>query len=451
MSVNKLVYFLLVEFLEFCISLFYERVSVKGSTSIPDKGPVIFCGNHHNGLVDPLFIYTKVKKRKVRGVAAGYLFKLPLLGYFLRLLGTIPVIRQQDVTKDEEEQRKTNSQAAIDAMAKVLLDGDALVIFPEGISHNNSDIQTVKTGFARAAFTALLSNENLPFVSVVPVGLNYDDKNRFRSNVFVQYGKPIKIDRDLLSEYKKDPDRVLHELAETLRKALQDVTIIAKDNETISIAHLARSMFRRKDENITQEEYLLLTRRFIDLFENVGEARSVFDKLRSFQISLRVLNIDFKELKNRQSILLDIIKLIFTIPFALPGSLYHGPLGLLSRFIGKKLAEGYKDQEAHYKIMVVLILLPIQYILTLILLSLFFGVYTSMLIMLLLAVSGYIAVNTRPLTHGWHLIKTNGKLLLVNREELSRLQKEIQKELSPLVSKYMEDLSSIIDRTTLIQ
>jgi len=96
------------------------------------------------------------------------------------MLGTIPVVRPQDTGGDKEEQRRLANQSAINAMAKVLVDGDCLAIFPEGTSHNNSDILTLKTGFARAALTALETSENIPNVTIIPVGLNYDEKNRFR-------------------------------------------------------------------------------------------------------------------------------------------------------------------------------------------------------------------------------------------------------------------------------
>src|SRR3989338_4093909 len=161
--------------------------------------------NHYNGLVDALFLYCEVNNRLVRGVAKAELFALPVVGFFMKLLGVIPIVRPQDVSgKDLEEQRKASNQAAIDAMAQVLMDGDCIVIFPEGTSHNNSDILTIKTGFARAAFTCLEKCESLDKIYLVPVGLNYDSKNEFKSDVYVQFGKEIPIERSDLEEFKQD-------------------------------------------------------------------------------------------------------------------------------------------------------------------------------------------------------------------------------------------------------
>ncbi len=35
----------------FLLSTFYEKIDVRGLHNITAKGPVVFCGNHGNGLV----------------------------------------------------------------------------------------------------------------------------------------------------------------------------------------------------------------------------------------------------------------------------------------------------------------------------------------------------------------------------------------------------------------
>jgi 1-acyl-sn-glycerol-3-phosphate acyltransferase len=184
---------------------------------------VILAAPHQNGLVDPVTIFATCKTRRITGVAAVFLFKMPIVGSVLRSLGVIPVTRPQD-----NQGTKTSNNSAIEAMASVLARRGALFIFPEGISHNNSIVLELKSGFARAAFLAMQSTPDLPRVSVVPVGLNYDAKNRFRSDVYVEYGSPLVLNRDeWLKKFEENSADTLHEITAIMRKKLQDVFISA--------------------------------------------------------------------------------------------------------------------------------------------------------------------------------------------------------------------------------
>ncbi|KAF0982909.1 hypothetical protein FDP41_010888 [Naegleria fowleri] len=441
-QVNILAYTALRWFFEFCISLFYANVSVKGTENIPKKVPVIFTVNHYNGLVDGVIIYSQVSKRIVRSVAKAELFKLPLLGTFLKLLGTIPVVRQQDITKDEEEQRRQANQAAINAMAEVLKSNDCLVIFPEGTSHNNSTLTKIKTGFARAALQALDSDEHISKVIVVPVGLNYDSKNEFRSDVFVQFGKQIIIDRTHLTEFKKDSTKLLDSLADVVRKGMQHVTVVANDPETISAAHIARSLVRKRSNPLSQEEYIFLTQKFIDVFETQQDAKQVFTTLKQLSSHMRLLNMKYSELSMRYFFIRKLLTLLLTLPITLPGSIFHLPVGLVSSYFGKKISHGYRDQEAHYILMMMIFLLPLYYIFTAIILTILFSFKFALICALLLAVSGVIAVHLRPVGYTIHLFKSFAKLLLVNREELLRIQKQLRADLPPLIAKHMKEVLS---------
>ena len=61
--------------------------------------------NHPNALVDPVFLLCLVP-RKVCFLAKAPLFRMPVLGYFVRALDALPAYRHQDqgadVSKNEE-------------------------------------------------------------------------------------------------------------------------------------------------------------------------------------------------------------------------------------------------------------------------------------------------------------------------------------------------------------
>ena len=69
------------------------------------------------------------------------------------------------------------------------MSGGAITIFPEGKSHSEPQLAALKTGAARIALKALAGGAD---VTVVPVGLTYARKHRFRSEVCIEVGAPIR-------------------------------------------------------------------------------------------------------------------------------------------------------------------------------------------------------------------------------------------------------------------
>src|SRR3989442_69726 len=81
------------------LGLFYRRIEVVGSEHIPARGPVIITANHHNSLVDPMLVMMAAPRPLVI-LAAAPLFRNPLIGPFLRLVGALPVLRRQEGVGD---------------------------------------------------------------------------------------------------------------------------------------------------------------------------------------------------------------------------------------------------------------------------------------------------------------------------------------------------------------
>jgi glycerol-3-phosphate O-acyltransferase/dihydroxyacetone phosphate acyltransferase len=86
-----------------------------------------------------------------------------------------------------------------------LLAGKALVaLFPEGISHDESMLQPLKTGAARIALGTAV-HDGVPGVVAVAVGLTYDAKARFRSRALVRVGEALEIDDRWRGAHRSDP------------------------------------------------------------------------------------------------------------------------------------------------------------------------------------------------------------------------------------------------------
>lgn len=142
----------------------------EGKENIPKDGSNIFASNHRS-YCDPVFIALPTR------VPLSYMAKEELFhqNIFFTLLikafGAFPVTRGKGDT------------AAIDTSLEKLEKGRNLVIFPEGTRSKDGKVGKGKTGVALIAAMAQ--------VPVVPVGINFEGKLKFRRKVVVRFGKPI--------------------------------------------------------------------------------------------------------------------------------------------------------------------------------------------------------------------------------------------------------------------
>jgi glycerol-3-phosphate O-acyltransferase / dihydroxyacetone phosphate acyltransferase len=168
----------LVRFLARAACRVFYRVDCVGTA--PASGAALLLPNHPNALLDPAVIWATAE-RDVRFLAKSVLFEGPLR-FLVAGSGAIPVYRkldQADVSKNSE---------AFAAVDRALASGDAVCIFPEGVSHSEGRLVPLRTGAARMALSAERAGIR---VNLVPVGLNFDRKTTFRSRVTVIYGHPF--------------------------------------------------------------------------------------------------------------------------------------------------------------------------------------------------------------------------------------------------------------------
>jgi glycerol-3-phosphate O-acyltransferase/dihydroxyacetone phosphate acyltransferase len=85
-----------------------------------------------------------------------------------------------------------------------LAEEGAIGIFPEGGSHDRTDLLPLKAGVALIAYSALEKDGLV--IPIVPVGLNYFHRHKIRGRVTVEYGRPIFIDPATLNDYTKGGD-----------------------------------------------------------------------------------------------------------------------------------------------------------------------------------------------------------------------------------------------------
>ena len=172
---------------------FFRSLEVEGIERVPPGGPLIVVANHVNGLIDPMLVLGTLPLFP-RFLGKSTLWDIPALRPFLAWARVIPVYRRQDAGVDMARNRE-----AFAAGRRVLAEGGVISLFPEGKSHNQPGLTTLKTGAARLALEAEMeaamgaaAPSGPPLdVRILPVGLSFDAKERFRSRALVEIGEPF--------------------------------------------------------------------------------------------------------------------------------------------------------------------------------------------------------------------------------------------------------------------
>src|SRR5882762_8257140 len=127
------------------LGFYFKRIERFHAERVPITGPLFFTSNHPNSVTDA-FVIGVSAPRKVNFVATVQLFRFPLLRRLLAGCGVIPINR----VKDDARAMRTVMET-FEVCFRVLERGEAIGIFPEGITHDDPQLKVVKAGTARMA------------------------------------------------------------------------------------------------------------------------------------------------------------------------------------------------------------------------------------------------------------------------------------------------------------
>lgn len=221
---------------EALVRLYYPERVVQNPEALPPGGPVIFVPNHPNGLLDPLVLRVAVG-RPARFLAKSGLFGNPFGRLAMNAFGCVPIYRQQDAASGGAgPDRSAANEKTFALCREALARGEALALFPEGVSHSDPQLKPLKTGAARIALSSERvqqerTGQPLGLV-VVPVGLGFEAKAIFRSRVLVVVGRPISI-ADRMDDYRRDERAAVERLTDDIRRALDEVVLQAESRDLL--------------------------------------------------------------------------------------------------------------------------------------------------------------------------------------------------------------------------
>jgi glycerol-3-phosphate O-acyltransferase / dihydroxyacetone phosphate acyltransferase len=366
---------------------FFRQIEVVGLEHVPEDGSVIFAGNHPNSLIDPVLIVVSCG-RIVQFAAKDVLFRSRFLRPVLRALGAVPIARRSDHPDARDATRR--NEAAFQALFDVLAEGGAIGIFPEGLSHDAPHLETLKTGTARIAIGVCERHPGLR-VSIVPCGLTYMQRKRFRSSVLLQFGPPLVIDAARAAA----PDAVAAMTAD-LEHALRALTVNAADWETLRILDGFRRLYQPPEISI--EHRVELARRFNAEYPRVKDEPAVralyarvaayLDRLSADGLTDRDLTRALRPGESLGRFARQLALLLVWLPLALPGAILHAPAGLLIK-LAAPLLTPRKDVLAATKLVAGMLVVITSYLAGIVWLGWRFGALAALGAVIALPITGY--------------------------------------------------------------
>jgi glycerol-3-phosphate O-acyltransferase / dihydroxyacetone phosphate acyltransferase len=277
------------------LAFYFRRIERFHPGRVPRRGPVLFVSNHPGSITDAFIIGTSVSRR-VHFVGTVQLFKLRPVAWLLRQCGVIPINRRQD----DPKAMKTVA-ATFASCFEVLEAGGAIGIFPEGISYDDAALKEVKSGAARMALELEARHHGTLGLQIMPVGITYSAKDRYRSDVLLNFGHPIPA-ADYLAASEIDRKESIRRLSGVIEQRLRGLIVDLPTLEHLRIVESVRRLYleRLKLGNFIVTQPLPPRAEELVLTQAIGEALRYFERAAPDRLADFVGDLDRYERRLRQ-------------------------------------------------------------------------------------------------------------------------------------------------------
>lgn len=177
-------------------------LTVRGGEHVPKQGSAIIISNHLS-MVDP-FVVGYGAGRRVNFMGKEELFRIPVVGWFIRRLGAFPVDRAR------------RDPASLRTALTVLKSGELLGMFPEGTRSTGGAMLEFRTGALRLASR---TRARIIPAAVINTERALPPKKFIRpARIAIHFGPAIEVTE--LYDNPKDPE-AMERASETVRAAIQ--------------------------------------------------------------------------------------------------------------------------------------------------------------------------------------------------------------------------------------
>ncbi|KAI0054033.1 glycerol-3-phosphate O-acyltransferase [Auriscalpium vulgare] len=265
-----------------------------------------------------------------------------------------------------------------------LKEGGCIGIFPEGGSHDRTDLLPLKAGVSIMALGAMANDPSVK-VKIVPVGLSYFHAHKFRSRAVVEFGSALDVPAEFVDMFKEGGDRkkeAVSGLLNVIYDALKTVTVRAPDYDTLMLIQAARRLYKAPGQHLTLGQVVELNRRFLEGYEHFKDEprlKKFRDDVLKYNRLVRDLGLRDHQVPRAQKASWKILGLLLYrvgllsvwAVLTLPGVILNAPIFLIASTVSKKKAKealaasvvkiAARDVVATWKILLSLGVAPILY------------------------------------------------------------------------------------------
>ena len=403
---------------------YYADVVVQGRERIPERGPLIITANHPNALVDALVVGTTMRRR-VLLTAKATLFENPALAAVLRAVGVVPLRRAKDERDAMGVVSASRNSDAFRLVTQALERQGAVLVFPEGISHDEPSLAPLKTGAARMALTA--ADGGVRGLRILPVGMIFEQKERPRSRVLVRIGAPIDVDEWLAGTGAPDAARLTADIDAAMRRVTLNFASEARARRAVGLARALASI-AGETPSIGQPRPLAMEAelaRRVDVAtdaltsapaEAVRQADALIARVESIEARLAERHVALADVRisprmrhGARFVVREGALAAVAVPIAVLGRITHWIPLHLARLLALRttVADPSRDQPAMRTIVLGLVFVLLWYLLQAVLLARWFGGVAAMLWLVLIFFAARVDFVLRDrLYRGWRRART---------------------------------------------
>jgi len=377
---------------------YYRHYVITGKENVPLNEPVLFTVNHQNALMDALAILLNIKRQPVF-LARQDIFKGKRVINLLTFMKILPVYRIRDGASSLKKNEKIFS-----LLSQILKNNGAGGIMPEGNHGHQRKLRVFGKGAFRIGFQAQQTIGPERSVLFIPVGLDFKHYQNFRTDLLINFGKPIRI-LDYMPAYDEDPVDATNRLRDDLRKGMSEVMVdIQSKNFYDAIQDSREILITKKVSSGELKKHDLAAhfreeKKMVQVLENAEETDPDFmaeyaGKIKEFKKLVKDCRLrTWLFQRNSYSfakILLQITGLIIALPVFLFGWVHNIIPYSIPVFYTKKV----KDAQFHssFKFVLAILLFPVFYLIIFALSFIFLPAWwLSFLYLILMPVCGHLA------------------------------------------------------------
>jgi 1-acyl-sn-glycerol-3-phosphate acyltransferase len=355
--------------------IFYRRVCVTGKENIPENTPLFFAPNHQNALMDALIILCNIKQQPVF-IARADIFKNPLIARILILFKILPAYR----IRDGKENLGKNEEI-FDISVKILENKNILTLFPETTHNDIRQLRILKKGVQRIVFQAEEKNNFNLGVRVIPIGIYFSNYWNFRSDVQVNFGKPIDIS-EYNEIYRSNPQKAMLALRDKLSDEIIPLIIHISNNQYYQLFDYMREFYNAKmlkklSLSSKQENKFKADQKIVEILDKAfandpDSIKKLWVESKTYQKLLQKLNLRnwvINKNQNLSGLCFKSLGLLLVTPLFFYGLINH----FLPYYLPQALRKKIKDRQFLSSVNFVtgLVLYPVFYLIQFILLWVF--------------------------------------------------------------------------------